>query len=150
MNKKFHTLRLIFFTSLVLAVLAGLYLDSVNNTLNQSEQCIFFDNTCSFDSQHLDLHISFLDAPIIEEELFISFEISQGNQIKSAWIEGINMYMGKTPIIFEDEKSKDKLKGVTFLGSCSEPKMQWQLLVEVKDKAGQTKVYSALFKTRSQ
>jgi hypothetical protein len=95
----------------------------------------------------MNLRINFLQAPIIEEELFIDFDISQGNQIVNVWIEGANMYMGKTPVIFENKSDIKVNRGVTFLGSCTQLDMQWQLFIEVKNKAEQIEIYSASFST---
>lgn len=96
----------------------------------------------------MSLRIKFLQAPAIEEELFINFDISKGYVIAGAWVEGENMYMGKTPIIFENIDNKKTNKGFTFLGSCTQPDMQWKLYIEVKSEAGDTSLYSAFFNTR--
>ena len=94
------------------------------------------------------LTILFTQSPIVEEELFIVFESPERFQIKRAWIEGDNMYMGKTPILFENA-NKPNL-GLTFLGSCNLAEMKWLLFVELIDtelKDAENIVLSASFST---
>ncbi|WP_395343238.1 hypothetical protein PN836_002955 [Ningiella sp. W23] len=81
--------------------------------------------------------VSFEQTPVSEEELFLNFELPETVKIEDIWIEGVNMYMGKTPVLFEDENAPNR--GVTFLGSCNLDEMQWQLKVQlsVNSKQGQ-------------
>lgn len=96
----------------------------------------------------MNLRIKFIQPPKVEEELLVNFDISPGNTIKKAWIEGANMYMGKTPVIIE-QLGPDKInQGITFLGSCSQPDMEWLLFVEIDNNAGKTEVYSTTFNTQ--
>lgn len=152
MNKKSFTLRLGIFLCLIFTVLFGIYLKNVNNTLNhstQSNQCLLINNACTFKTDSIYLRINFLQPPIIEEELLINFEINQGYQILSAWIEGANMYMGKTPVIFEDKSGDKVTKGLTFLGSCSKADMQWNLFIKVVNETEKTEIYSVSFSTHT-
>ena len=68
---------------------------------------------------------------------------SGGVKIVNAWIEGVNMYMGKTPIIFEQTPSV----GITFLGSCNLPEMKWRINIEAQNNEGEINHYSAFFYT---
>jgi hypothetical protein len=96
----------------------------------------------------MNLRIKFKQTPTVEEELLVTFDISPGNTIKKAWIEGANMYMGKTPVIIE-QLGPDKInQGLTFLGSCSQAHMEWQLFVEIINTTDNTEVYSATFNTQ--
>lgn len=140
-------LRPIVFVCLILALIFGIYLNNVNESLSQSNQCRLINNTCTFFTESMNLHINFLQTPIIEEELLINFDISRGNHIINAWVEGANMYMGKTPVIFEHKSGNKANTGITFLGSCTQADMQWQLFIEVKNKAEKIEIYSASFST---
>ena len=149
MNKKIFSPRLILLVCLILALFFGMYVSNVNNSLNQSNECIIVNNVCSFSNATLNLRIKFRQAPQIEEELIINFDISKGNTIKIAWVEGVNMYMGKTPIIFDKVNGETTNNGITFLGSCTQPYMRWKLFVEIVNVAEETEVYSAAFTTQS-
>lgn len=95
----------------------------------------------------MNLRIKFIQTPKVEEELLVTFDISTGNTIKQAWIEGANMYMGKTPVIFEQIGPNKINQGLTFLGSCTQAHMEWHMFIEVMDTEDKTKVYSARFNT---
>lgn len=109
------------------------------------------NNACFFDVDIAELKVSFQKIPTIEEELIINFFLNNNRaEITQAWVEGQNMYMGKTPVIFESKELPLEHQGITFLGSCSQPQMQWQFNVAVKNKkTEQTKVYSAFFTTHN-
>lgn len=79
------------------------------------------------------MSVTFEQQPITEEELFLVFDLDDSSSIVSAWVEGTDMYMGKTPVLFEDPLKP--LQAVTFLGSCNLQEMQWQLNVKVKNNA---------------
>ncbi|OFA33244.1 hypothetical protein BAE46_00585 [Glaciecola punicea] len=148
MNKKPTALKMIVFASLVIIVFFGIYMANVNKPLTKTTQCQLQNNACFFSNETLELSVEFTNTPVIEEELTIDFTYSSGFIIKSAWIQGNNMYMGKTPVIMQSSTHLDNTSGITFLGSCSEPKMQWQLFVELQNEnTEQTIVYSVLFIT---
>ncbi|WP_416308515.1 hypothetical protein [Neptunicella sp. SCSIO 80796] len=68
----------------------------------------------------------------LEEELSLTFTLPSGYNITRGWITGINMYMGKIPLIIESVDN-NQTQAVTFLGSCSEPDMQWLMTLEVEN-----------------
>lgn len=149
MNKKSKLLRLIVFLSLVFIAVLGIYIPNVNNSLNNNDQCLLTNTNCSFNTNTFNFSMTFNQKPIIEEELFINFNISSGYKIKNAWIEGVNMYMGKTPVIFTEPTDKSNVEAVTFLGSCSQANMNWQLFIEVESPEEKSKTYSVYFSTNS-
>lgn len=54
----------------------------------------------------------------------------------SARVEGVNMNMGRIPVIWWKQPKTGDYKGHFMLGSCSEPKMQWRLVVDVQLQSG--------------
>ncbi len=48
-------------------------------------------------------------------------------EVQTAYIEGVNMYMGKIPLFFELKDGK--LVADAMLGVCNEPQMQWQIVI---------------------
>lgn len=98
----------------------------------------------------LDSEISVAISPIPvvpEEELTVAVRLinkqlsGQIHQL-DAWVEGVNMFMGKSPVIWQQDPEqtaaeKDLYIGSFMLGSCSEPQMQWQLILVMQLKSGE-------------
>ena len=138
-----HTKKtLIFFVSLCFISIAGIYYNSVNKAAESLDECDLSVRQCSFLHKDGEISVKFLSKIETEEELLLSIALPDSLQLEEAWIEGVNMYMGKTPIIPENDVF------VTFLGSCNLEKMQWRLSFKVKNKNGQVENYSATFFTR--
>ena len=129
----------------------GIQTQQINKRLTNKGDCDITQTSCSFLVQGKTIGVGFLKTPITEEELFLDFSLENGLTIKKAWIEGINMYMGKTPIMFESTNSP--LKGVTFLGSCNLREMKWRLYIEIgveehqDQNAAPTQLVSTTFST---
>lgn len=71
------------------------------------------------------------DPVVVEAEIKVKLYLSDGWYLKNAWVEGVNMYMGKSPLIIEDIHHQNKeITAIMFLGSCSEPKMHWRITTE--------------------
>lgn len=90
------------------------------------------------DSQ-VSIHIN--PSPVIpEEEIWVTVSLNEHNTdaiiATSGYIEGINMYMGRTPILW-DETQGHTIQGRFMLGSCSEPVMQWRMLIAVTLESGE-------------
>tara|TARA_R110002124_G_scaffold224875_3_gene390160 strand:- start:24 stop:446 length:423 start_codon:yes stop_codon:yes gene_type:complete len=134
---------LILFAVLIFISLLGLYYKNVNSTVQSSENCDLSLGKCTFVYGNDEISVKFLSPIVTEEEILLTFELPQDVKLTDAWIEGINMFMGKTPVIQEGERY------ITFLGSCNLDKMQWQLNMKVEDKNGQLTSYSAVFYTSS-
>lgn len=77
----------------------------------------------------------------LEEELTVTLSIPIQRVFQRAWIEGVNMYMGKLPVVVEGSHTIGthvSYDAITFLGSCSEPNMRWRMVVEVAEGNGRT------------
>lgn len=138
---------------LLLAMSAGVFYSNVNEYELADVDCDFTEKSCNLLNQSIELTLEFLDKPETEEELSIKFIPPSGFEIEKAWIEGVNMYMGKTPVLFETQVNDQRLftnkqTGITFLGSCNLKEMKWRLYVEIENN-GQTLRYSAIFFTRT-
>jgi hypothetical protein len=117
------------------AFIYGVSQKDVTGTLNQSDGCDITDGICQTSVLGKPFSVNFEQKPEAEEELFLKFYVAPQMSIEHAWIEGINMYMGKTPVMFENQAEPDR--AVTFLGSCNLQQMKWLLNVEVKNNATQ-------------
>ena len=76
---------------------------------------------------------------LTEEQLDIAVTLPDNLTITSARIEGINMYMGVIPVVLK-QQGKNEWAGWFMLGSCSEPQMQWQLLIQLNGYAAPVSV----------
>lgn len=83
-------------------------------------------------TEHEKLQVQFSVFPVeIEEEIYANLAFRKGWELKKAWVEGVNMYMGKTTAIIQDKQTeKGQANVIFFLGSCSEPTMHWRLKTE--------------------
>jgi hypothetical protein len=94
--------------------------------IDLKQECIVFDN-------EQQISVRFLQAIDVEEELFLTITVPHNTEIEKMWVQGINMYMGKNAVL-SDSVYAEKLKKVynarLFLGSCSEPAMRWQLVIQ--------------------
>lgn len=102
---------------------------SVVNGIGNS--CNFVNETCELLIDEKLAIASFSTMPEPEESVTVKLIIPEGNNIESAWIEGVNMYMGKIPVLL-DTDGEGKWSGWFMLGSCSEPVMKWQLRLNVE------------------
>ncbi|MFC3095701.1 hypothetical protein DRW07_07695 [Alteromonas sediminis] len=100
--------------------------------LEGPENCVIQDGQCEFILDNERVLVSFSPKPQIEEPLTIRFAGDSLKPIRSIHIEGANMYMGKTPVVAESQE-KNKWKGWTMLGACSEPNMTWNMVVTFED-----------------
>lgn len=120
----------------ILFVAAGVYvaqkITAQSTTDGRSLSVCEFENlTCQLYSSDEPIVARFSRAPQAEEEISVRFSLAPEYQIESVWIEGTNMYMGKIPVLVE-ETQPGEWSGWFMLGSCSEPQMHWQMLLNLK------------------
>lgn len=135
---------LILFVALLIISLSGVYYKNVNSAGGAPQNCDLSLGKCTFVYGDDEISVNFLSPIVTEEEILLTFELPPDVKITEAWIEGINMFMGKTPVIEEAGRF------VTFLGSCNLDTMHWQLNMKVEDKNGRVTSYSAVFYTSSE
>lgn len=115
---------------------------------NTSEQSIDYDchlenGTCLVSVMEQSHRVTFAPAPQIEEPLTLTITGPYAANIAMVHIEGVNMYMGKTPVVME-QQSDQQWQGWTMLGACTEPNMRWVLTISYRD---QTQVNKIQFST---
>ncbi|MGB3726952.1 MAG: hypothetical protein WA981_14440 [Glaciecola sp.] len=146
MKNKNKFIQVALFAALATTVFVMSSHNSVNNTLTTSESCVLTNNKCTFSIDEQILRIEFSQTPIAEEELYIKFYTDSAWSVQNAFVQGINMYMGKTPVLFE--KPDNFEDGVIFLGSCNLAEMHWQMTINLSNKkTANTKVLTVLFTT---
>lgn len=120
--------------------------DSLSTVVDNVDKCQFSNNVCLIYDGDEVFRLVFAQKPIVEEELVLNYALPSGWELSTSWVEGVNMYMGKSLII--DYESSDRNQVKIFLGSCSEPKMQWKIVLNLKNKnANESKRLFAFFKT---
>jgi len=145
-NKKTPSLKLLTLLTLIFIVVLGLLYNNVNKPLTTNDACTISEKMCIISQENVTIRIEFDQRPIVEEELFVNFELNDDWTIEKTWIEGLNMFMGKTPIMFED--ANNNKRGVTFLGSCNLAEMQWIMYIQIKQKdTDNTQLLTASFST---
>ena len=102
--------------------------------------CNFVNETCEFLIDGEVAIATFSTMPEPEESVTLKILIPENQEIESAWIEGVNMYMGKIPVLLDND-GQGKWSGWFMLGSCSEPVMKWQLRLNIKDKESPSYLY---------
>ena len=95
--------------------------------------CTFSNKTCEFLIDGEVAIATFSTMPEPEESVTLKILIPENQEIESAWIEGVNMYMGKIPVLLDND-GQGKWSGWFMLGSCSEPVMKWQLRLNIEGK----------------
>jgi len=131
--------------TLILLGVGALGYKNVNEPTITQDECNITSKGCQFRLENALMTVKFDQKPMTEEELYITFELPSTHTVSKAWIEGVNMYMGKTPIMFENPSSN---RGITFLGSCNLNEMTWRMyLVLVNKESGEISTFSTTFFT---
>lgn len=119
----------------VIAVLLlfGYFYNRVKHDVNSGVQCqLVATEQCVLVIEQQEFAVQMLRPAEVEEELGIKLVFPAHYRLEKSWIQGVNMYMGRTAllpknIVSDGDKSFSEL--TFFLGACSESKMQWQLVL---------------------
>lgn len=150
MNPTFFTkilLPLLFFAAII-----GFFLNYTDPiTVNATKQCdIDLTQQCKLLHDNQQISVRFLQAIEVEEELLLSITVPSNTNINQMWVQGVNMYMGKTAVLADSIDQDDETKTYNarlFLGACSEPKMKWQLIIQTIDLVGKEQSWFVNFST---
>lgn len=123
----------------------GVYLSQLTpSALQGGNQCSLAANTqCLFQTTAKSdalVIVDFFHPPQLEEQNRITLSLPESFVFNDAWIQGVNMYMGKSPVLIENEDpifSAAQINLMFFLGACSEPNMRWQLVLNIKKVSDQ-------------
>ncbi|MEH8017708.1 hypothetical protein MN202_10715 [Rheinheimera muenzenbergensis] len=81
----------------------------------------------------------------VETPLTLTLE-AEGLTAVSGELTGVNMYMGRVPIRFS-QLAANSWQAEFLLGACSEPDMQWQLVLQLQDQQGQNVTLKQTFQS---
>jgi hypothetical protein len=121
--------------AIALLVLVGAYFrGDPSSTLTLGKQCTLDGLTaCNLAAGEQRVSVQLLEPIVLEEETLLLVTVPEGFTINTMWVQGVNMYMGRTPIMVDKQFIKDGhiyYNATFFLGSCSEPNMKWQLIIQ--------------------
>jgi hypothetical protein len=125
---------------LIFVAAVGMFLNHTDSpSIKSSKQCkIDLKQECIAFESNQQISVKFLQDIEVEEELFLTITVPRNTKIMQMWVQGINMYMGKTAVLTDStrlEEEKKIYKARLFLGACTEPSMRWQLVVQTEDNA---------------
>jgi hypothetical protein len=125
---------------LVFTAAIGLFLNYTDSSLiKTTKQCnIDLTQECVVFDKNKQVSVQFLQEIELEEELSLIITVPNNTKIKQMWVQGINMYMGKNAVLVDSVYAKEQQKVYNarlFLGSCSEPAMRWQLIIQTTDES---------------
>lgn len=98
-------------------------------------------------TEQAQLSVRFAALPVqIEDEIYADLRLAEGWELQRAWVEGVNMFMGKTTVIIETQQKQTGEAGVVFfLGSCQKPTMHWRLKTEWKKSSPSLNLHHSVF-----
>ncbi|MFT4994031.1 MAG: hypothetical protein ACI965_001053 [Paraglaciecola sp.] len=110
-----------------------------------NDACILQQGAGRFSAQ-------FSRPPEVEEALGLTLVYPDSYVLTKAWVQGVNMYMGRSAILLDASQRQDGdiiSQARVFLGACSEKNMKWQLVtVLVESTSGQERKLFYNFETR--
>ncbi|WOH38473.1 hypothetical protein RI844_04415 [Thalassotalea fonticola] len=127
-----------FYTAIILILLIILgflgyqFIETDKPQIHDQNYCDFSAGSClrTYAFGRFELNAS-PNVIMSENEIYFSLT-SKSNpsmQIKSAWLEGKDMFMGKIPLFFE--QSNGIYSANTLIGACTEDQMIWTMWVEL-------------------
>ncbi|MBF7072824.1 hypothetical protein ISG33_05335 [Glaciecola sp. MH2013] len=137
-NNSFASILLLFIALVV--VLLGICYKYVSTASTSTSECDLTASTCYFGIENQRLSVRFVSKPVVEEEIYLALDLPDDAIFTNGWIEGVDMFMGKTPLM------SDNGRVVTFLGSCNLDAMEWRLHFTIM-KNDRIFHYSAVFST---
>lgn len=132
---------------LTLVLLLSYFFQKSSSVSVDRATCSFYDGLCEIDTDKGSIRLaSFPNSIELEEEINLKISYPPDLTLLSAQITGVNMYMGRIPVLF-DVDEVGIAHGTFFLGSCSEPKMRWQMELILTDGQGISHMYYSHFAT---
>ena len=117
-----------------LLLIAGCDSDSTTSIENLSANT----SCCEHQQQtHQDITFALSTEQVHPENPFaIKLTLPEHTQVIKAHLEGVGMYMGRIPVLFNKVDAGNWIAS-TQVGSCSEPTMRWQLVVKTAQNTQQ-------------
>ncbi len=146
LNNSQKTLFLLTFASTLIII----YMLNSTSLKKNSYTCTLYLQKCDIQLNEGPLQVVILEQLVVEELIPVKISLPTPLKVEQIHIEGINMYMGKSPVhqisgISTDLSSvQDEWVGEFFLGSCALAQMEWRMVVKLE---GYDKAVNILFTT---
>lgn len=87
--------------------------------------------------EHAQMQVALSPNPVVvEQEIAVSLSFHPGWVLERAWVEGVNMYMGKSPLILPAGSQRTSpVQAILFLGACAQPNMHWRIIARWRPKS---------------
>lgn len=109
------------------------FFNRVTHDVNSGVQCqLVATDQCVLVIEQQEFAAQMLRPAEVEEELSIKLLFPAQYRLQQSWIQGVNMYMGRTALITQNSHNDGEVSSselLFFLGACSENKMLWQLVL---------------------
>ena len=131
-------------------ILIIIYTLNTTSLEKKSYSCTVYVQKCDIQLEEGPLQVVILEQLVVEELVPVKISLPTSLKINQIHIEGINMYMGKSPVhqisdIYTDLSSvQNEWVGEFFLGSCALAQMEWRMVVQLE---GYDKAVNILFTT---
>ncbi|MCV2884205.1 hypothetical protein OE749_05820 [Aestuariibacter sp. AA17] len=114
----------------LILILSAVYLSNQRNLpVEEGTSCQFDGNMCNIRFKNLDHSVRIETfPPKVEEMTQLTLSQHESVTVESAWVEGVNMYMGKTHLPIT-HMTQTFSQSDMFLGACNEPEMTWRIVV---------------------
>lgn len=130
-NQGYIAFALFLFVLIVFFALRGGVTDNPPS-MGLDNHCEFVNSHCRINHNNNVVLSTFSSIPEPEMSITVNFSLPDYLEIDSVWIEGVNMYMGKVPVLVE-ETEPGEWSGWFMLGACSEPVMRWKMIMYLKN-----------------
>lgn len=107
---------------------------------NEVSELLLYDNTAG------QLSISPASVPV-ESLLRLDYRAVDTVVAMTGEIVGVSMYMGRIPLTFTAQESLHHWQAELFLGACSDPKMEWRLVLTVQYEDGDEHMITQTFRS---
>lgn len=101
----------------------------------EGDRCDLINGQCTLITENQSFDVVVTPTPIqVEEQSEVSITIPKEWRLDSAWIEGVNMFMGRMQIAQQSTRFHEtttELRASFFLGSCSQPNMTWKIILKL-------------------
>lgn len=117
-------------------ILIIIYTLNTTSLEKKSYSCTVYVQKCDIQLEEGPLQVVILEQLVVEELVPVKISLPTSLKINQIHIEGINMYMGKSPVhqILEKDADTSSIQnewmGEFFLGSCALAKMEWRMVIQ--------------------
>lgn len=129
-----------------IVILMIIYVKNRDTSNKDTDTCQLHAQKCTILVAEGPFQVQIIDQLVVEELIGVQISLPSSLKIEQIYIEGINMYMGKSQVqqlsvnSHAMNSTQHLWNGEFFLGSCSLETMHWQMVIELAGKEQVIKV----------